>query len=79
MICYCKGVISGKYKGDDMFGLLLQAVVIKREKEACGVGMQNFKYVPDLVEFAHVIHTHSAKAYNALKEFLPLPNPRTLK
>ena len=79
MIRYCKGVVSGKYKGDDMFGLLLQAVVIKKEKEARGVGMQNFKYAPDLVEFAHIIHTHSAKAYDALREFLPQPNPRTLK
>ena len=78
MIRYCKGVVSGKYKGDDMFGLLLQAV-IKREKEARSVGMQNFNYAPDLVEFAHVIHTHSAKAYKALREFLPQPNPCTLK
>lgn len=62
-----------------MFGLLLQAVVVKNEKKARNVGMQNFKYAPDLVEFAHIIHTHSAKAYEALKEFLPLPNPRTLK
>lgn len=62
-----------------MFGCLLQAVVVKREKQVRGVGMQNFKYSPDLVEFAHIVHTHSSKAYDALKEFLPLPNPRTLK
>ncbi|KAF8804265.1 hypothetical protein BYT27DRAFT_7011311, partial [Phlegmacium glaucopus] len=46
LIWYCKGVASGKYKGDDIFGLLLQAVVVKREKEAQNIGMQNFKYVP---------------------------------
>ncbi|KAF8814342.1 hypothetical protein BYT27DRAFT_7250098 [Phlegmacium glaucopus] len=79
LIRYCKGVASGKYKGDDMFGLLLQAVVVKREKEARNIGMQNFKYAHDLVEFAHVIHTHSPKAYDALREFLPQPDPRTLK
>lgn len=62
-----------------MFGCLLQAVVVKREKEARGVGMQNFTYQHDLVEFAHIIHTHSARAYNALKEFLPLPNARTIQ
>ncbi|KAF8905727.1 hypothetical protein CPB84DRAFT_1823080 [Gymnopilus junonius] len=72
------GVASGQYKGDDMFGYLLQAVVVKRDKEIRGVGMQNFKHKPDLVEFAHIIHTHSARAYNSLREFLPLPNPRTL-
>lgn len=72
-------MVSGEYKGDDMFGLLLQAVVVKKEKDTRGVGMQNFKYKPDLVEFAHIIHTHSAKAYDSLKEFLPLPSPRTLK
>lgn len=79
LIRYCKGVISGNYKGNNMFGNLLQAVVIKQEKEARGVGMQNFKYTPDLVEFAHIIHTHSPKAYESLKEFFPLPSPRTLK
>lgn len=76
LIRYWKGVVSGDFKGDDLFGNLLQAV--KKNKESRGVGMQNFKYQPELVEFAQIIHTHSARAYNSLREFLPLPSPRTL-
>ncbi|KAF8880856.1 hypothetical protein BD779DRAFT_1612653 [Infundibulicybe gibba] len=40
--------------------------------------MQNFKYAPNLVEFAHIVHAHSARAYETLKDFLPVPSPRTL-
>ena len=76
---YVRGVLSGEYKGDDLFASILQAMVLKRDKEERGVGMQNFKHAPDLVEFAHIIHTHSPKAYDFLKGHLPLPDPRTLK
>ncbi|KAF8877790.1 hypothetical protein BD779DRAFT_1448231 [Infundibulicybe gibba] len=78
LIKYTKGVISGKYQGNDLFGTLLQAVVVKRDKEQRGVGIQNFKYAPELIEFAHIVHTHSPRAYETIKEFLPVPSPRTL-
>ena len=54
-------------------------MIIKDEKEHRGVGMQNFVYHPDIVEFAHIIQTHSTRAYNAIKEFLPLPSVRSLQ
>lgn len=76
---YVRGVMSGKYKGDDFFATLIQAMVIKRDKQERGVGMQNFKYAPDLVEFSHIMLTHSPKAYASLKNILPIPDPRTLK
>ena len=50
-------------------------MVLKREKQEKGVGMQNFKYAPDLLEFAHIIQTHSPKAYEFLREHLPMPDP----
>jgi hypothetical protein len=76
---YTRGVLAGKYKGDDLFASVLQAMVLKRDKQERGVGMQNFKYTPDLVEFAHIIHTHSPKAYEFLRDHLPLPDSRTIK
>ena len=79
MVVYAKGILKGKYAGNDMFGSLLQAVVIKNDKERRGVGMQNFKYTPDLIELAHIISTHSASAYEALREFLPMPTIRTIQ
>lgn len=79
MVRYAKGVLSGEYRGDDLFGTLLQAVVVKRDKEQRGVGMQNFKYAPDLVEFAHIVQTHSSQAYKSLQEFFPVPDIRTLR
>jgi hypothetical protein len=76
---YTRGVLAGKYKGDDLFASVLQAIVLKRDRQERGAGMQNFKYAPDLVEFAHIIHTHSPKAYEFLRGHLPLPDIRTIK
>lgn len=76
---YTKGVLSGKYKGNEMFGGLLHTLIIKSNKEQQGVGMQNFTYRANIVEFAHIIQTHSTRAYNTIKEFLPLPTVRTLQ
>ncbi|KAF9459537.1 hypothetical protein BDZ94DRAFT_1381618 [Collybia nuda] len=79
LMMYVRGVMSGKYKGDDFFATLIQAMVIKRDKQERGVGMQNFKYAPDLVEFSHIMLTHSPRAYESLRNILPIPDPRSLK
>ncbi len=76
---YTQGVLSGKYRGNEMFGNLLQVSIVKSEKERKGVGMQNFKYTLDIAEFAHIIQAHSTKAYEALKAFLLLPLVWTLQ
>ena len=79
MIKYVQGVVAGKHNKDDIFGLLLQAMVLKSDKDSRGVGMQNFQYAPNLVECAHIVYTHSPKAYRFLQEHLAMPDPRTLK
>ena len=79
MVKYVQGVISGRHKGNDLFGSLLQAMVLKSEKDNRGVGMHNFQYAPNLVECAHIVFTHSPRAYAFLQEHLALPDPRTLK
>jgi len=38
MIKYVQGVISGQYKGDDLFGSLLQAMVLKSDKDNRALG-----------------------------------------
>ncbi|GLB42721.1 hypothetical protein LshimejAT787_1201700 [Lyophyllum shimeji] len=76
---YAMGVFSGKHKVDDLFASLLQAVVLKQEKEELGVGMQGFQYSEKLMEWAEIMFTHSPRAYENAQEHLPLPNPRTLQ
>jgi hypothetical protein len=78
-IQYAEGIMSGKYKGDQFFASLLQAIVMKADKEDRGVGMQGFQYSPDLLEFSHIIATHSPRAYRFIKDYLPLPAPRTIE
>ena len=73
LLKYTQGVLAGKYKGDDLFVSVLQAMVLKRDKQERGVGIQNFKYTPDLIKFAHIIHTHSPKAYEFPRDHLSLP------
>lgn len=75
---YAKGVLDGKHKDDNVFGTLLQAIVLKRDKEIRGVGMQGFKFAPELIELAHITFTHSPRAYESLRHHLPLPTSRTL-
>ena len=71
--------MSGKYKGDEFFASLLQAILMKADKQEHGVGMQGFHYSPDLLEFAHIVATHSPRAYRFIKDHLPLPTPRTIE
>ena len=79
LVVYTCRILSRKYKGNEMFGTLLQTMIVKSEKEQRGVGMQHFKYHPDMLEFAHIIQTHSTRAYEALQAFLPMPSVRTLQ
>ncbi|KAJ6499465.1 hypothetical protein DFH09DRAFT_856509, partial [Mycena vulgaris] len=47
-------VLSGKYKGNDMFGGLLNAMIVKSDKEDRGVGSQGMRYTPETLEFWHI-------------------------
>jgi len=44
MIKYVQGVVAGKHKKDDIFGSLLQAMVLKSDKDQGGTGNR----MPDL-------------------------------
>ena len=66
-------------EGEDVFISMLEVLVLKRDKKARGVGLQNLKYGPSLIEFAHIIYSHSPVTYKKLKNSLPLPEPRVLE
>lgn len=66
-------------QGEDVFISMLEVLVLKRDKAARGVGLQNLKYGPNLIEFAHIIYSHSPVTYKKLKNSLPLPEPRVLE
>jgi len=76
---YVQGVLSNKYAGDKLFVSLIEALALKHKKEDRGINMQKMKYAPDLVEFSHILFTHSSRAYEQLREVLPLPDVRTLR
>lgn len=75
---YAQGALSGKYD-NEVFNGLLQAMVTKHDKNERGVGMQNFSYVPAWEEMCHLARIHSPKAYNAWREWFPMPDPRNLR
>jgi hypothetical protein len=54
-------------------------MVSKHDKEERGVGMQGFHYAPGLTEFAHIINIHSPRAYQAIRNILPMPTVRSLQ
>lgn len=79
MLKYVNGLISGEYKEANLFADLIEAMYLKNDKKQRGKGLQNMCYSPNLVEFAHILLTHSPKAYVQLQEVLPLPTQRTLQ
>ncbi|KAG7095522.1 hypothetical protein E1B28_006260 [Marasmius oreades] len=79
---YVTEVLEGKHsgnRGDEFFGSLLQAMLVKRSKAERGVGLQNFRHAPDLIQIAHMVQMHSTVAYQFLREYMPLPTVRALQ
>lgn len=58
---------------------MIEAVVIQKDREECGMGMQNFRYAPAWDELCHIISIHSPRAYRSLREHLPMPSERTFR
>jgi hypothetical protein len=79
MVKYIKGVLSGKYQENNLFVSLLEALVLKGEREHRGTGIQKFKYPQNLVNFSHIILAIFPAAYRSISEYLPLPQSHTLK
>lgn len=75
---YAQGALSGKYN-NQVFNGLLEAMVTKHDKEERGVRMQNFHYAPAWEEMCHITRMHSPRAYDALKEYLPMPTEQNLR
>ncbi|TFK33481.1 hypothetical protein BDQ12DRAFT_670188 [Crucibulum laeve] len=70
----CKSmVLQGKFKDNEIFNGLVEAMVTYKDKETHGVGFQNFKYAPGVMEFAQIINIHSPRAYRAVHKVLQLP------
>ena len=63
---YVNDLISGKYKDGNLFVDLIEAMYIKNDKKEHGKGLQHMIYSPNLVKFAHILLTHSPKAYRHL-------------
>lgn len=73
-------VQNGKFEGDDCaaFLELVKAMVDAEDRNERGVGMQNFKYGPALLEFAHTCAIMSPTLYRSMQSRFQLPAPRTL-
>ncbi|THH05194.1 hypothetical protein EW146_g9969 [Bondarzewia mesenterica] len=78
-LVFVKGVLQGDFASERVFLGLMEALVQKKDKELRGVGMQGFKYAPDVVEMAHIINIHSPRAYQAIRNAFPFPEKRTLQ
>ncbi|KAI0728342.1 hypothetical protein C8Q72DRAFT_885517 [Fomitopsis betulina] len=70
------GILKGKYANDNILSGLLEAFMLKNDKEAHGVGMQNFKWLSGYHEFVTIIRFHSPSAYWSLAQYLPAPTER---
>lgn len=62
-----------------MFIGLIEAIVRRKDQESRGVGLQNFKYAPGVMEFAFLVHDQSPQTYRTIKNVFQLPTERSLK
>jgi hypothetical protein len=72
------GMLRGEYKGET-FSAIFEAVLIKVDKEHCGVGMQDFHYLPSLKDLGYTIWMASPSAYEILWKVIPMEHPRTIR
>jgi hypothetical protein len=70
-------VLSGQFKDESIFTGLVEAMVSAKDREIRGVGFQNFKYAPDVKEFAQIVSIHSPRAYRCIRNVLQLPTERS--
>ncbi|KAH6871091.1 hypothetical protein BKA70DRAFT_1489938 [Coprinopsis sp. MPI-PUGE-AT-0042] len=78
-ILYAKGVCEGDYKDDGLFVSLVNTMVQKKDKEKRGVGLQGFRYAPDIKELSEILASTSPRAYQSLRNVLQLPTERALQ
>jgi hypothetical protein len=76
---YAQGVLEGKYQDNKIFTGLVEAMVLARDRQERGVGMQNFEYTPALDEFAHQIAIVSPEAYRMMQKSFQLRSHRSLQ
>lgn len=54
-------------------------MVMAKDRELRGVGMQNFKYSPDLNNLMHLLHMTSPRCYRNLNQHFKLRTARSIK
>ncbi|KAH9835199.1 uncharacterized protein C8Q71DRAFT_858853 [Rhodofomes roseus] len=78
-VLYANGVLKGKFKSDKILSGLLEAFLIRNDKDFRGVGMQNFKWPSGYDEFVNLIRFHSPSAYRVVAQYLPSRTDRSYK
>ena len=54
-------------------------MVMKADKEECGVGIQNFKYAPEFEEMMQIVNLYSPSAYQYLSGEIAVPTQRSIR
>ncbi|THH16648.1 hypothetical protein EUX98_g9269 [Antrodiella citrinella] len=74
---YAAGVTQGKYSDNNVLSGLLQAMVMKQDRESRNVGMQNFTWPPAYDQFLHCLALESPSTYRLLAKHLPARSERS--
>ncbi|KAI0037793.1 hypothetical protein FA95DRAFT_1684813 [Auriscalpium vulgare] len=73
------GVLEGKYTDNEVFVGIVQAMVMRKDREERGVGLQNFKYAPAYDIFSGAMRIESPRTYELLASHIAAPTERTLR
>ncbi|KAK1222121.1 hypothetical protein PQX77_015048 [Marasmius sp. AFHP31] len=76
LVRFTMGMLKGKYKDEHLAGLI-EALVIRRDREQRGVGLQGIQYPPAWDELCHLIQVSSPKTYRLLQNYFPMRSERS--
>jgi hypothetical protein len=77
---YAIGLAKGKFRHNQLWDELIEAMHLHSKKESEGKGLQNFRYSPLLKQLAEEACVLSPSFYrNVLSKELPLPTHRSIK
>ncbi|KAJ3538768.1 hypothetical protein NM688_g6473 [Phlebia brevispora] len=76
---YALGVVDGTYKDNKVLSGLMRSQLTLVDKEARGVGKQNFHWPEAYDRFLHVLFLESPAAYRELSKYLPARSERSFQ
>ncbi|KAF9019705.1 hypothetical protein BDZ89DRAFT_958998, partial [Hymenopellis radicata] len=79
LLRFTQHVIDGHFKENKVFLGLVETLVVAKERDLRGVGLQNFKYPPDYREWIELVRTISPRLHRNMSLHFKVETQRSIK